>query len=727
MRKKHLAVISLLIIFAIGVPLTLFIFNQQQELRSRAEKSTTLYFSPPSSDAEPIQAQVGNTLPLDIMVNPGTNLVSLIKLEILYDPTKLEITNASAFQANMTAISQVVEGPLITPGKMVVTLSIGTDLNKVINKITRVGTLKFKALNSTAETESTTSVTYGTNTQILAIGANASANENVLSNTQPAIIAINPIPLPTCMPRPICLDTAPKCLISEPQGGWCTPPPTPIPTVIPTGQPTSCKNATSDIVLIIDRSGSMSGSKLKKAKEAAKIFIDKVSSDPNNKIAITTIDANSTLLSPFTNNFSSLKSKIDGISISGGTCIQCGVKKANTEITNGRAGYKKVAVLLTDGRANRIDGKSAPTSSSETAAIEEVKKGFNASKTVFYTIGLGSDVSTSFLTQIANLTGGKYYFTPSETQLNDIYTEISQVIAKGAISGFVFNDANNNKTFDQNESKLQGWTINLFTTGANTPKSFISDTTGTYNAEKLCDGSYTVREVLKTGWTQTLPTNPNEYTINITNGSIITGKNFGNYFQVTPPPPTKQPPTPTPITQTTLLLNGLLDGIGSRGDNSNPDGSMSNKNPLHPTRNVKINIFNASNKLISDVSGTINYSSASGSFTGSISSTISSGNYTIKVTTDNHLTRLLPGIQDIKSGQSNKLPDAIFITGDAVMDNKLDIRDYNILHGCYSDLKAAANCKDNATKNSADFNDDGDVNQFDYNLFLRELATQPGQ
>jgi len=718
MRKKQLAVISLLIIFAIGVPLTLFIFNQQQELRSRAEKSTTLYFSPDSSDTNPIQTQVGNTLPLDIMVNPGANLVSLVKLEILYDSTKFEITETTAFQANMTAISKVVEGPLITPGKLMVTLSIGTDLNKVINKITRVANLKLKALNSTAETESTTSVTYGPNTQVLAIGANASANENVLSNTQPAIIAINPMPLPTCMPRPICLDTAPKCLISEPAGGWCTPPPPP-PTVIPTGQPISCKNATSDIVLIIDRSGSMSGSKFKKAKEAAKIFIDKVSSDPNNKIAITTIDANSTLLSPFTNNFSSLKSKIDSLNISGGTCVQCGVKKANTEIANGRAGFKKVAILLTDGRANRIDGKSASTSSSETAAIEEVKKGFNASKTVFYTIGLGSDVSTSFLNQIANLTGGKYYFAPAETQLNDIYTEISQVIPKGAISGFVFNDANNNKAFDQNESKLPGWTVNLFTAGSNTAKPFISDNTGTYNATKLCDGSYTVKEILKTGWTQTLPTNPNEYTVNITNGSVVTGKNFGNYFQVTP--------TVTPVTQTTLLLNALLDGIGSRGDNSNPEGSLSNKKPLHPTRSVKVNIFDTSNKLVSDVSGTINYSSASGSFTGSISSTISSGNYTIKVTTDNHLTRLLPGIQNLKSGQNNKLPDAIFITGDAVIDNKLDIRDYNILLGCYSDLKAATNCKDNTTKNSADFNDDGAVNQFDYNLFLRELATQPGQ
>lgn len=89
--------------------------------------------------------------------------------------------------------------------------------------------------------------------------------------------------------------------------------------------------------------------------------------------------------------------------------------------------------------------------------------------------------------------------------------------------------------------------------------------------------------------------------------------------------------------------------------------------------------------------------------------------------------RLLPGIQSINAGQNNKLSDAILVAGDVVSDNKLNILDYNILIGCYSDLAPATACNDIQKKNSSDLNDDGAVNQFDYNLFIREIATQPGQ
>lgn len=38
----------------------------------------------------------------------------------------------------------------------------------------------------------------------------------------------SPIPHPTCLPRPVCLDHAPYCEIAEPISGWCQPLPTPI-------------------------------------------------------------------------------------------------------------------------------------------------------------------------------------------------------------------------------------------------------------------------------------------------------------------------------------------------------------------------------------------------------------------------------------------------------------------------------------------------------------------
>lgn len=46
---------------------------------------------------------------------------------------------------------------------------------------------------------------------------------------------------------------------------------------------------------------------------------------------------------------------------------------------------------------------------------------------------------------------------------------------------------------------------------------------------------------------------------------------------------------------------------------------------------------------------------------------------------------------------------------------------------CYSDIAPAISYIDPAKKLRADITDDGNVNQFDYNLFLRELTNISGE
>ena len=299
-------------------------------------------------------------------------------------------------------------------------------------------------------------------------------------------------------------------------------------TALTTPQQGVCSSGPADTVLIMDRSGSMSGSKIAAAKTAAKTFVDKASVNTNNRIALVVYDDKSQLVLSFTSDFAAVKSKIDSISVGGGTCIVCGVNKANTEIsTKGRAGIKKAAILLSDGRANYIEGKSASTSTAEAATITSVQSGFNTNKTTFFTIGLGSSVSTSFLQQIADITGGKYYFSPTEAQLTTIYTDISQVIGKGSVQGRVFNDANGNGVQDAGETNLSGWVVTLLGPNDNSASTYTSDTIGVFTAANLCDGQYKLKLTLQAGWKQTLPTDINGYTFSITSGSILDNKNFG--------------------------------------------------------------------------------------------------------------------------------------------------------------------------------------------------------
>jgi hypothetical protein len=186
-------------------------------------------------------------------------------------------------------------------------------------------------------------------------------------------------------------------------------------------------------------------------------------------------------------------------------------------------------------------------------------------------------------------------------------------------------------------------------------------------------------------------------------------------------------PTPTPIPgDTTLNFVVGLHGIGTAGDSADPN-SDGNMNPLHPTRTVTITVFDSQNNQITSQQGNMTYNSSTGQFDGSVDlgSSFATGFYTVKVQTSQYLRGLVPGIQAITSGQVNTLPYIALVAGDINGDNQINILDYNILMGCYSDLLPAVNCTA-ANQVLSDLNDDGNVNQFDYNLFLRELSTVSG-
>lgn len=176
---------------------------------------------------------------------------------------------------------------------------------------------------------------------------------------------------------------------------------------------------------------------------------------------------------------------------------------------------------------------------------------------------------------------------------------------------------------------------------------------------------------------------------------------------------------------TTIALNLSLHGVGSGGDSSNPKGG--NANPLHPQRTATVEVYDSQNQLTASKQTTVSLASPSGKFIGTVEiPNIKTGLFTVKVKLDQYLRTLIPGIQSLTAGQVNQLSPISLVVGDINGDNMLNILDYNILMGCYSDILPAANCSE-ANKLLADLDDDGKVNQYDYNLFLRELQNQSGQ
>jgi len=113
----------------------------------------------------------------------------------------------------------------------------------------------------------------------------------------------------------------------------------------------------------------------------------------------------------------------------------------------------------------------------------------------------------------------------------DIAIEIKEQPKTYKISGRKFEDKDGDGKFDFGEKGLLGWTIYLDANnngkldGGET--SVTTDNDGNYNFSGLAGGTYHVREVLKSGWKQTLPIG-GKYNVVLGQIQNVTGKNFGN-------------------------------------------------------------------------------------------------------------------------------------------------------------------------------------------------------
>ncbi|HVT00967.1 MAG TPA: VWA domain-containing protein [Patescibacteria group bacterium] len=471
-----------------------------------------------------------------------------------------------------------------------------------------------------------------------------------------------------------------------------------------------CSSVAADIVLVIDKSTSMNDrtsstdqtTLISKAKQAASQFVDTVAQNNQNKIGLVSYSSqtNTTTDSALSSDFSGTKTKINAINANGETCTQCGIKNANQEITaHKRSGFKNAVILLTDGRANSYIGGTGfnNTTQAEAAALQEAKNGAQANGTVYFTIGLGSQVNASFLQQIATTTGGKYFYAPTANDLASIYQQISQIVGKGSLSGYVYNDVNGNGVQDTNEEKLSGWNIQTFLQDPNQPAAATgtgnatTDSTGGFSVTGLCDGLYTIKADLKTGWTFVQPQGDGYKNIAITNGANITDKNFGvtQTSNITPTAGPTATPTATITPQnTTVSLDLSLIGIGAPSSDSARLGI--NSSPQRPTRLVQVQIYNAQNQLVASNSGNVAFNSTTGTYKGTIDlgSNFQTGNYLIKTRMDNTLFKTSAGIVSITAGATNAAPSTQLVSGDVNHDNVINLLDYNQFITCIQNKSA---------------------------------------
>jgi hypothetical protein len=129
-------------------------------------------------------------------------------------------------------------------------------------------------------------------------------------------------------------------------------------------------------------------------------------------------------------NQTALINAINALGPTSSTCIQCGLMNACNELVSSRARptATKVVVLLTDGMANYCTGSNSCTQGSTECMGCDVEgaAACRADNVTVYTIGFGSDVDSTELTNIAYITNGEYYFAPNVATLTDIFQSIGR-------------------------------------------------------------------------------------------------------------------------------------------------------------------------------------------------------------------------------------------------------------------------------------------------------------
>ncbi len=221
--RKEFYIVLVVAVVVFVILLAVSAARMQQQYQSNATAATSLVFSPAA-----VNSNIGDVIPLTITLNPGTNEVSLVKLEITYNPTYFQPTSATAFVPNSAAFSTVLEGPIYSTGKVQVVLSVGNDPTKAIQQTATLGTLSLTALGNVTNSP----VAFSSNTQAFSVSPNDSASENVISSTVPAVITVGQGGPTSAPPTPTTVVSTPTEAPTPTTPVFCLgcPPPTQIPT-----------------------------------------------------------------------------------------------------------------------------------------------------------------------------------------------------------------------------------------------------------------------------------------------------------------------------------------------------------------------------------------------------------------------------------------------------------------------------------------------------------------
>lgn len=280
-----------------------------------------------------------------------------------------------------------------------------------------------------------------------------------------------------------------------------------------------------DVIVIMDKSGSMRGTKIVQAKSASVALIDNLIPG-SDRVGYVNYSDKAFLINNLTTTVSSVKNNINNTVIGGNTNIGAALNIAQKEIKdNGRPNVKHVIILLTDGEANVSDvkGQTANQYAINQSNIAKIDG------TIIYTVGLGTSIDVNLLKQVASLPTN-YYSSPTGLDLSSIYLQIAAIectAAPSQIKDRIIYDKNNNGLFDNGEVGFANGIVSLISSDDSQPTRIAkSDSTGNFNFGMITPGDYSLCLNPLIGVNQTFPPNNACYSVEVIQGIDVFGVTF---------------------------------------------------------------------------------------------------------------------------------------------------------------------------------------------------------
>ncbi len=171
-----------------------------------------------------------------------------------------------------------------------------------------------------------------------------------------------------------------------------------------------------DVVLVVDRSGSMRGSKWNQLRSAIDVFIETLSSTPvDEQVGLASYNARATEDVALTDDLNSIARGLNALSTGGRTSISRGMEAGAAIIERGRNRkfVERTLIVMTDGQHNEgVEPRDVATRLAE----ENVQ---------LHTITFGSGADQNRMREVAAIGGGRHFHALTADELADAYREIA--------------------------------------------------------------------------------------------------------------------------------------------------------------------------------------------------------------------------------------------------------------------------------------------------------------